>query len=222
MKAWSISALSSFETCPKRYYNVNVAKKFVEEKGEAVTWGSEVHKAFERYLSMGTSFPVGMKNLETIAKRFDAAGQQADEVFVETKLALNAELQPVTYFAKDTWVRSVIDYGILKDDRVAIIDWKTGKKKSNDDQLALMAGMAMAKFPQVTTVSSTFIWLQEPPAQQVEVLSYNRENLGKIWGRFLPRVDRLQEAFVKEEFPARPSGLCRKYCPVTSCIHHGT
>jgi CRISPR/Cas system-associated exonuclease Cas4 (RecB family) len=224
MKAWSISALSAYETCPKRYYMVSIAKKFSDPPSEAMTWGSNVHKAFEEYLRNGKPFPVGMKNLEVMAQQFGAAGKQADEELVETKIALNAELEPVTYFAKDVWVRSVVDYGIINfaKSKAMVIDWKTGKKKSNDDQLALMGGMLMALDERIDEVDSTFVWLQEPKGRQMEKLTYRREDMGAIWGRFLPRVERFQESFKKDDYPARPSGLCRRYCPVTSCPHHGT
>jgi CRISPR/Cas system-associated exonuclease Cas4 (RecB family) len=221
-RAWSISALSAFETCPKRYYMVSVAKKFSEPPSEAMTWGSTVHKAFEDYFKSEKRFPLGMESYEGLARKMRIAGQQGDEMLVESSLALNQKLQPVGYFDRDVWVRSRVDFGILKSPQVMVVDWKTGKRKESDDQLALMAGMILALRDDVQKVVSTFVWLQEPQDQQVEKKLYARDQVGEIWNRFLPRVERFQEAFRKDEFPTRPSGICRKWCPVKTCPHNGT
>ena len=44
---WSYSALTSYETCPKRYQLTRVTKQVTEPQTEATRWGNEVHKALE-------------------------------------------------------------------------------------------------------------------------------------------------------------------------------
>lgn len=222
MKAWSISALSAFESCPKRYYMISIAKQFKDPPSEAMTWGSNVHKAFEQYFRDGQRFPLGMENFEPLAARLKAAGLAAEDMLVESKLSINQDLQPTGYFDRDVWVRSVVDYGIINPPKVMIVDMKTGKRKESDDQLALMAGMILAVRDDVQEVASTFIWLQEPIEQRFEKKVYVRDQVGEIWNRFLPRVDRFQRAYEKMEYPPRPSGLCRRHCPVSSCPHWGS
>jgi CRISPR/Cas system-associated exonuclease Cas4 (RecB family) len=222
MKAWSHSALTAYESCPKRFYMVSIAKKIQEPPSEAMTWGSNVHKAFEAYMKEHRKFPLGMEGFEPLAAQLRAAGVQAGETMVESRLSITDKLTPTGYFDRDVWVRSVVDYGIVSPPKVVVVDYKTGKRKESDDQLALMAGMILAVRDDVHEVSSTFIWLQEPKDQQIEKKVYLRDQVGEIWSRFLPRVERFQEAFSRSEYPPRPSGLCRRHCPVTSCPHHGT
>ena len=223
MKAWSHSALKSFEQCPKRYYETSISKRYQDAGGEAMMWGSEVHKAFENYFKNGKPFPMGMKQFQPLAEQLkrSAEPKQVEEM-TETKLALSQQLQPTSYFAKNVWVRGVVDYGIINGKKAAIFDWKTGKRKSDDDQLALMAGLMFAQDPELEYIVSTFVWLQEDPGQQMERLEFKREDVGEIWGRFFGRVEEFQKAFEKEDFPPRPNGLCRRYCPVASCPYHGT
>lgn len=221
-KAWSHSALKAFETCPKKYYMTTVEKRFTEHKGEAVTWGSEVHKAFEDYFKTGKPFPIGMRQFQTVADSIKAAVTPKVEELTETKLAINRDFQPVGYFDRDVWVRCVVDYGIKNGSKALIVDWKTGKKSQDSDQLALMAGMMFAQAEELTQITSSFVWLKEPKGNQMDKLVFSRENTGEIWDRFLRRVEAFEEAFVKEDFPAKPNGLCRRFCPVTSCPYNGT
>lgn len=222
MRAWSISALSAYESCPKKFYMTAIAKKFSDPPSEAMTWGSNVHKAFENYFKQDSRFPVGMEGFEPLASKLKATGLAADGMMVESKLSINANLEPTGYFDKDVWVRSVVDYGVVNPPKVMVVDFKTGRRKESDDQLALMAGMIFAVNQGVREVASTFIWLQEKDDQKYERKVYLRDQVGEIWNRFLPRVNRFQDAFAKTEYPPRPSGLCRKHCPVNSCPHWGT
>lgn len=222
-KAWSYSALNDFETCPKKYYHTRVAKTFKESTSEAMTWGKNVHESFEKYMKNKTPFPVGMKQFAPIADAFKIPDEHSANVLVEEQLALNTKLQPTGYFDKDVWVRVVIDYGVINKDKALIVDWKTGKKSSNKEQLALMAGVIMKQEPELKRVDSTFVWLKEKqPSEMVEKVTYTRNDLKDIWQSFLPRVKEFQSAFDNEDFPANPNFLCKRHCPVTSCPYNGT
>jgi len=220
MKAWSHSALKSFELCPKKYYLESVEKRYNEAPGEAMVWGSSVHKAFEMFFKRGSKFPIGMKQFEVLA---GALKERAvgSEVMVETRLALDADFQPAGFFDKSVWVRAVVDYGFVKNNVAVIFDWKTGKKNPSDDQLALMAALMFAQDSDIKMVIASFVWLQEPMGRQLATLTFERAELTDMWNRFLPRVREFHKAFALEEFPTRPNGLCRRWCPVTSCPHHG-
>ena len=66
-----------------------------------------------------------------------------------------------------------------------------------------------------------FVWLKEPPKSRYTVESYHRSDTLHIWGEFLPRIKRMREAYDTDEWPAKPSGLCRAWCPCTGCEHNG-
>jgi hypothetical protein len=50
---------------------------------------------------------------------------------------------------------------------------------------------------------------------------FQREDVPKIWQEFAPRVQRLELAHQENRWPKKPSGLCRKHCPVRDCEFHG-
>lgn len=218
--AWSYSALDAFETCPKRYYLTKVAKVVVEPQSQAMKWGNEVHKALEHRLVAGTALPETMVEYEPIAARV-AEAAKGGKLQAEQKMAINVRYVPTTWFAKDVWARGITDFQITKGDKMFIGDWKTGAPKPESAQLKLTAAMAMHHNPNVKTVINTFVWLKTGEATTEK---FTREDIPTIWQEFAPRVQRLEYAVADNKFPARPSGLCRAWCPVgkANCEHCGT
>lgn len=205
--AWSYSALTSFETCPRRHYLTKISKEVVEPQTEALTWGNRVHKALENRLK-GFTLQDEMAAFEDQAA---AVLRYGGTVEAEAKVALNRQFSPVEYFAKDVWVRGVLDWSVVKGDTMVVGDWKTGKPDPDSAQLKLFAAMAMARKPFVKKVKTVFVWLK---TNEVTAESYVREDIPAIWQEFTPRVQAMENAVASGKFPPRPSGLCRKWCPV--------
>ena len=216
--AWSYSSLSAFETCPKRYYLTKVSKQVQEPQTEATIWGNKVHKALELRLA-GTPLPDTMQQFEPIAATV-VARAKGGKIGAEQKMALTKSFKPTTWFGKDVWVRGITDFTIEKGDKVFIGDWKTGKPTPESAQLKLTAAMTFAHKPYVNTVINSFVWLKTGGITH-EV--FQREDVPEIWQEFMPRIQRLEHAMEENKFPARPSGLCRAWCPVGKklCEHCG-
>lgn len=216
--AWSYSALTAFETCPRRYYLTKVTKQVVEPPTEATTWGNAVHKALELRLTQRKALPEGMQQFEPFVESIVSKGGKIE---AETRMALTRNLTPTTFFAKDVWVRGITDVTVEKNGNLFVGDWKTGKPDPDSAQLRLSAAMVMAQKPHIKMVVNAFVWLKtgEVTAQQ-----FTRVNIPEIWQEFAPRVRRLEIAYEENKFPAKPSGLCRKWCPVGKalCEHCGT
>lgn len=221
-KAWSISALKAYETCPRRYQEVNLLKNFSDGDSEAMQWGNEVHKAFDNYFKNGDPLPIGMRQYEPLVRAFKS---QPGQKLVEQKLALSETFSPTTWFGKNVWVRSIIDLAVVNHDKAVIIDWKTGKMKEDFDQLALMAAVMFNQAEEIEQVTAMFIWLQEwdssNPAACMSKVTYLREDLATMWDRFMKREEAYQDAHRNSDFPPKPSGLCSRFCPVRSCEYHG-
>lgn len=219
-KAWSYSALTSFETCPLRHYLLRVAKVVKEEEGEALRWGNFVHNALEMRLKEDKPLPETLKAHEGICRHLQAA---SGELTAEREITLDANFQPTGWFDKNAWLRSKLDVQILNAParRMLILDWKTGKRKPDADQLELFAGIALTVEPEIDTVDTGFVWLKDGSMDRE---TFTRDDLPKIWNNFLPRVERLQLAHDNNRWPAKPSGLCRKWCPVgkRNCEHCGS
>jgi hypothetical protein len=215
--AWSYSALDAFEVCPFRYFKTKVEKSVKEPQTQATIWGNQVHKALELRVRDGTALPDGMKQYEPLAAKI-AARAQGCTVQTEQKLALTKDFKETTFFAKDVWLRSILDISIEKGTRAFIGDWKTGRKNPNSEQLQLSAAVFFATRPWIDEITNTFLWLQ---AGEATVEKFHRDDAPEIWQNFLPRVQRLEEAVALQKFPKRPSGLCRAWCPVHTCEHNG-
>ena len=218
--AWSHSALDSFETCPRRHYLTKVAKLVDEPQTDAMAWGKRVHKAFELYMKNGTPFSHTMARYNTIAEKFKSVADTSDEVLVEQQWAIDSDWQVTDWFAKNTWCRAVIDLALLRNRAAALVDWKTGKMKDGDDQLKITALMTFARYPEIEVADTMFVWLKD---DQVRRKKFHRDEQDSLWAEIGPRVERFEEAYNFDSWPARPSGLCRKHCPVGkhNCIHCG-
>lgn len=221
-KPWSISALKGYEQCPRRYYEVQVIKNFSEKPSESMAWGDTLHKAFDKYLVSKEQLPIGMRQYAALLDWFRA---QPGEKLVEQKLAISDQFQPTTWFGKNVWVRSIVDLACVNGNRALLIDWKTGKVKEDFDQLALMAGVMFNHAEELEQITAMFVWLQEwdpaDPSKAFSKATYTRDELPVIWDRFLRREEVFQDAHRKTEFPPKPGGLCRSFCPVSTCPYHG-
>lgn len=212
--AWSYSQLKNYETCPKRYYHYNVAKDVTEPESAELREGNDLHKMFELRLK-GQPLPMGYTQYEGLLSRFVASPGQ---LYTEQKLALTSAFAPVAFFGKNVWFRTVVDAAKVRDDFAAIADWKNGKPKEDRTQLQLMTASIFAHQPQVQRVRSMLVFVAH---DQVERAEYVRSDLVEIWGEILPRVRKLEQARAQQEYPPKPSGLCRRYCAVVSCPHYG-
>jgi hypothetical protein len=149
---------------------------------------------------------------------------------VEMKLAITANLQPCDYFGDNqVWFRAVADVLKISGSYARVIDWKTGKSdtyldpetntwKTNSEQLNLTAAAVMAHYPVVQYVKMDFVWLKEDFWTSDLI---TRPALPKLWQRLLPRVEKMKLAHATGVYEPKPSGLCKRHCPVKSCQYHG-
>lgn len=205
---WSYSSLTAFETCPRRYFLTRVSKEVVENETDATRWGTYVHTALEYRLRDGTPLPVDLSGYEKYAARIAAAPGQ---LLVEHEVALTENFKPTQWRSSDAWVRGIIDVAVVNGAQASALDWKTGKRKSDSEQLKLFAGMSFAEHEAVDTVKTSFLWLKVGKVDQDQ---FTRKDIPAIWMTFLPRVERLHNAYERDAWPPRPSGLCRAYCNV--------
>ena len=209
-KPWSYSALNAFETCPRRYQLTRVTKESSEKQTEATLWGNRVHKSLEQFAKGEKALPKELKKYERyVTKILSYEGKR----IIETRMAINNNFRPTKWMAKDVWCRGIIDIGVVGSDTAYLLDWKTGKRKPDSDQLKLFAVLAFAHYPWLEKVTTGFIWLKDSKFDK-EV--FTRDQVMEIWEEFLPRLQRLETAFKDDKWQAKPSGLCKNWCPVGS------
>lgn len=215
--AWSFSSLEMYRTCPKQYHEVRVLKKWKEEKTVERAWGDAVHAALEKCLKDGTPLPAGMEVWQPIADQFRGI---AGTLVAEQQFAMTEDFRRTKWFAKDVWLRVIIDAlwldlgrGIAK-----MVDWKTGKPKRGSDQLALFALAVFLLFPQINECYTAFVWLKNGTMTKEKFV---RADIPRLWSLFAADLMRLENAHANEVWPAKTSGLCSQWCPVLECEFNG-
>ncbi len=229
--SWSFSKKKSYDSCPKRYYEVDIQKNFVDDTTQLV-WGNEVHKA----LAQAILHAHGMKATgtgrdriepaplpETMAQYqywIDTIGNTKGTVKVEEKYALTRDFQKVGYFDHNVWYRGICDMLMFKRDgkTATALDWKTGKMKHDSTQLMLMATCIFIHYPEVERVNTRFVWLQDGCTSR-DV--WEKGTIMNEWAPLIPELQGMEKAATTLTYPPRPGGLCKRYCPVTSCVFHG-
>lgn len=205
---WSYSSLQAFETCSRRFYLTRIAKVVKEPQTEATLWGNEVHKALE--LAVGDGTPLGPRftQYQPIVDKLRATDGKK---FTEQKFGLTNSFKPTTFFGKDVWFRGVLDLTIVKPRTAVVLDHKTGKVKTDGDQLKLFAAATFAQHPYLETVKTGYVWLAY---DKVTTKEFKKDDVPGIWQEFIPRVKRMEKALDDDKWLPNPSGLCRDWCPV--------
>ena len=209
--AWTFSSLEKFETCPKQFYHVRVKKDIKEPPTEAIKWGSEVHEALEHRVIDGTPLPVGMTQWEGLASKLV---ELPGDKLAEYKMSIDENFEACDWW--ESWSRGIADLIIVHDSKAINLDYKTGKRKPTE-QLELYAAYTFACFPQVKEVETGFVWLKD---KRIDKQTYTRDDISKIWQGFLPRVIKLESAYERDKWPAKPSGLCNGWCHVRTCEYY--
>ena len=222
--AWSHSRVTAFLTCPLKMYSEQIAKTHPADfSGDAAQWGKDVHKALERRIRVGAELPANMAQYEPRVATFEALAKNLGyTLYPELALAVDKALKPCGW--KDwnvCWARCALDLLLLSMERTdaVAIDWKTGKVKDDDRQLALQAAMVFRHYPHIQRVTSMFCWLKENG--KMTKITFTRANEPRLWKQYLPVVREITDAVTFGNWPAKPSGLCREYCPVDTCKHNG-
>ena len=206
--AWTYSQLEKFETCPRQFYHVRVKKDTIESPTEATLWGGKVHEAMEHRIKLGTALPEGMQQWEGLAKKIAAL---PGKIMCEEQMALDNSFQPAPW--DNAWTRGIADVLVVDGRQAWTLDYKTGKRKLTH-QLMLYAGYTFAYYPEVTTVTTGFVWMRD---KKIDKEVFTRDQVPMIWNTFLPKVRKLEFAHERDSWPARPSGLCNGWCPVKTC-----
>jgi hypothetical protein len=216
--AWSFSSLKTFTTCPKKFFHAKVAKDVKEPEGEAALYGKEVHSVAEFYVRDGTPIPA---KFDFIKPALDSLIKIPGDKYCEFKVELTESLVPSDFFDKECWFRGVADLLIVNEEKgeARVVDYKLGKSKYADlGQLELMALAVFKIFPKITVVKGGLLFLTE--GKFVPTV-YEAQQQHRYWGNWMPTITMLEGAYSSGVWNAKPNGLCKQYCWVTSCAHCG-
>jgi hypothetical protein len=215
------SKIKNFETCPKRYHEVDVLKLYEMDTTE-LDRGNRMHKAMKERVLNKTELPLEFGYMEKWAEKLTTVVDPQQIIQCELKLAVSRTLDGVAYYDKRVWMRTVIDYIILVPDTIGyfahIVDYKTGKPKDDDTQLLINAASVFANNLLVNRIRTTFLWTEYNDTRHFII---TRNNFKEFWPDIVARAHKQELAHINNDFPATKCGLCRDYCPVVTCEFNG-
>lgn len=207
---WTYSKLDAYETCPRRHYEVDISKHYQDGDGENLKWGNYVHDKLALACSGKAELPEELMPYQKWVER----SRRWNHVQVEHRAALTKNLTACNYSAPAVWWRGRVDLSYVEGPLAIALDWKTGRIKENPVQLGITAQWIFAAHPAVEKVISQYVWLGEETTTDE---TFTRKDMTYLWSKLLPRVQAYEHALNRQEFPPKPGGLCKRYCPVDSC-----
>ena len=207
----SYSAIKLYENCPLRYLRQRVLKEVTDEGGEASIYGTRVHELLEKRLAENAELPKEVSRYESLCASVETAAANG-ELFAEKELVLNENLKPTGWWDADAWLRSKLDIFILLGENAVVMDWKTGKRRIDPFQMEMFAAQVFQHYPEVQRVKTSLVWLK---TMELDTEVYRREQANELWAGIMTRIRRIHASLDNDNWPAKPSGLCR-YCP---CRH---
>lgn len=216
---WSFSKIKSFEQCPKKFYHLKVAKDYKEPETEAMLYGTAVHEAAEEYIRDGKPLP---PEYEYIKAPLDSLNMKQGNKLCEYEMGLTADLEPCGFWDDDCWYRGIADLVILDEENKTawVIDYKTSKNTRYADrgQLELMALCVFKHFPNIETVRGGLLFVV---CNELIRETYGKDQASELWEKWLADYNRMEQAWKKDVWNAHQSGLCKRHCIVTECVHNG-
>lgn len=207
----SFSMLDCFKKCPKNYEYKYIQKIQVnKETSEHLIIGRIVHKYLELLKEPVANSEIEKRGIE-IAKKF--IDSKMGQIFLgfgglnEVKFGVNTKMEESGYNDfKNTIYRGCLDYYFINDNVAYLIDWKTGKTKSDRflswDQLESYTPWIFAKYPNVKKCVLSFVYVEDIVVKTKEV---SREEKGIISLKILEDIFTMKSTTT---FERKISDLC--------------
>lgn len=216
---WSYTHIDIFDICPQQYFHKCIAKDLPFVETDAMRNGKVVHAALENCVARGTALPPEFAQWGGFASSIvNMASAVRGEIRTEMKVGVDHELRPVDFFDRSVWGRGAFDVCVVAPavrPRFCFIgDWKTGKPREKDLQLKIFSFFAFAKYPTIEKTVCTNIWLKTNTLGHK--YEFHKEALPVITSEILRKVETLEQACEKEDFPKKQSPLCG-WCDVMDC-----
>ena len=114
-----------------------------------------------------------------------------------------------TYWDKESWFRGKIDANYIENNMLNIVDYKTGKYKTpeqqNDSQTKMYAIWGFLKYPEIDTISASFVYIEHLKENR---FVYRRSQFSSLVKEFYSKT---KEVETTEYYKFNVSPLCG-YC----------
>jgi len=218
IKAWSMSRLDVFETCPYRaklqYIDRIPQNPLVISEGKdehPLTRGNRIHDAAEKFVKEDILLIDELKLHfeEDFFEARDIYRSAPERCVVEDDWAFDTNWKKTGWKSDDCWGRLKLDLGIVDDDYMDIVDYKTGRKYApkHIQQGQLYVIVSFIRFPQLQNVKSSFWYVD---SGDILSKSYTRIQGEVLKDGFDSRARAMTEA---TQFPAKSSAYACRFCP---------
>lgn len=124
----------------------------------------------------------------------------------ELKFSISTKLEFLPYKSKDGWLRGAIDYHYFKDNKLIIVDWKSGRYKTPEEQsnsqTMLYAIWGFLKYPEINEIEAYYVYIEHNLENK---FLFKREELTSYIKKFFKNVKHIETDL---EFKKRPTNLC--------------
>jgi CRISPR/Cas system-associated exonuclease Cas4 (RecB family) len=217
IKAWSMSRLDVYETCPYRAYLQYVQKiptpELVPKEGQdehALVRGLRVHTAAERFVIDDINLIDELQNFSDAFHLQRAKYRESPDLCaIEQEWAIDECWQQTGWSSDTAWGRMKLDYAELNPPEMTIVDYKTGKKYpvKHIQQGQLYALVSSIRYPEIEKFNVAFWYLDSGETLKQ---SYNRTQLEMFKEDFDRRARTMTTA---TEFPPKSSAYACRFCP---------
>lgn len=210
---WAYTKLRAFEQCPRAGRAKYVTRDMPWVDTGAKEIGRDYHERFKRYINESKPFP---DSLSWCADFVPTPSKDTHTFKAELELGITEEGEPCGFHDPYCWFRGAIDLldisfgGKSHPDIAFIIDWKTGKKWEDPDELHLHAMLAKAAFPEVRHWRGFYVWLRDRAVGDTHTLQP-----AKTLARLKERIKKVEADFGDI---ARKNRLC-PWCDLKRCEH---
>lgn len=212
MIPWSYSRLEMFESCPKKFQEAVILKRFPKApQSPQQKRGEEIHKHLEDAIK-GAAVAPDVRHMTGFLNTLTAAPWSFSAP--ELEICYGEGFTKRGWWDKDVWLRIKIDFVGVAGSRALVYDWKTGKVKDPTDQLELYAAAVMTEFPRVEQCTTAFMFVDFKSKAEKTIY---RNQVDYIWHGFCERAEMIQIANETNDWPAKPSKFGCRWCPVADC-----
>lgn len=218
--AWSWSRLSRYRKCQMQSFWMDYAPKadkVVQPPSPVLDKGKKMHAAMEDALRKGVPLPpmlpvpggqvVDLSHLEPIVEGL----RRSERMWVEHQLAFDKSLRPTSWCGEDAWCRVIWDAAGKNDNKINMLDWKSGKPKADPEQLELFAASVMTAVPEVDEVHTHLVFLEH---KKYTHDVFYRSAVDHIWQKFGEEAEQIQISYETGNWEPNPSDFNCKWCPV--------
>ena len=221
--SWSYSRLRDYLSCPRKYHEVTVQKRFSEPATKEQATGDNLHAAMKRRVEQAMPLPTAFKDLSDWGDEAAKIIHPFQVTVCEKEVALTRDLKVTGYFDGNVWFRAKLDWLTIypkskTEDIGRVIDYKTGKPSDDIIQLAIYAQTVFSMFPKVIAVRAEYWWTQIKDKTHDIFL---REDMAQLWEELTPSLQSMEQAHKDNNFPPKRNGLCKAHCPVWTCEFNG-